>query len=406
MRELQKEIHERVIRRLDLSRETSDTELREVIREEICIAGRKQYLSLPQRLELERKVFASLRRFDVLEDLLEDDEITEIMVNGPDRIFIERAGKLEETDLAFLSAEKLDDVIQKIAGENNRIANAAHPIMDARLADGSRVNIVLPPVAVDHSVITIRKFPKEPITMETLLEWGSLSEELAVFLKTVVRAGYNIFVSGGTGSGKTTFLNAMAEFIPEGERVITIEEAAELQLLGVRNLIRLEVREATMEGKLEVTIRDLLRTSLRMRPDRIIVGECRGAEALEMLQAFNTGHDGSFSTGHANSAEDMMARLETMVLMSGEMPLPAVRSQIASGVDLVVHLGRMRDRTRKVLEIAEVVGIRQGEVCLETLYEFAEEGGEREVRGHWEQRHCLRDQRKLKRAGLSLEGGP
>lgn len=403
MRELQKQIHEQVIRRLDLSREMSDAELKDLIREEICLAGRMRYLSIAQRVELERKVFASLRKLDVLEDLLEDEEITEIMINGPDQIFIEKRGRLEETDLSFISGEKLNDVIQKIAGENNKIVNASHPIIDTKLSDGSRVNIVLPPIAVDHSVITIRKFPQSGITMQKLLEWNSLSEELVDFIATVVRAGYNIFVSGGTGSGKTTFLNAMAEFIPEGERVITIEDSAELQLRGVNNLVRLEVREATMEGKLEVTIRDLVRTSLRMRPDRIIVGECRGEEALEMLQAFNTGHDGSFSTGHANSARDMMARLETMVLMAGEMSLATVRSQIASGVDLIIHLGRLRDRSRKVLEIVEVTGMNRGELCLDTLYEFVEDTEGRKVEGHWERKHLLKDQRKLERAGLALK---
>jgi pilus assembly protein CpaF len=291
-------------------------------------------------------------------------------------------------------------VIQKIVSANNKMVNESHPIVDTKLEDGTRINIVLPPVAVDHSILSIRKFPKKQITMETLIQWQSISEELVDFIRKLVIAGYNIFVSGGTGSGKTTFLNAMAQYIPGDERIVTIEDSAELQLLDVENLVRLEAREATMEGKLQVTIRDLVRASLRMRPDRIIVGECRGQEAVEMLQAFNTGHDGSFSTGHANSAEDMLARLETMALTAGEIPITAIRSQIASGVDIIVHLGRLRDRTRKVLQIVEILGMQQGEIQIQTLYEFVEDGKEAKVQGHWEKRNELQHKDKMIRAGI------
>jgi pilus assembly protein CpaF len=371
-----------------------------LIQEEICVLGREQYLTIPKRLELQKNIFHSLRKLDVLEDLLADETITEIMINGPDTIFIEREGRLIKTDLAFSSKEKLEDVIQKIVSANNKMVNESHPIVDTKLEDGTRINIVLPPVAVDHSILSIRKFPKKQITMETLLRWQSISEELVDFIRKLVIAGYNIFVSGGTGSGKTTFLNAMAQYIPGDERIVTIEDSAELQLLDVENLVRLEAREATMEGKLQVTIRDLVRASLRMRPDRIIVGECRGQEAVEMLQAFNTGHDGSFSTGHANSAEDMLARLETMALTAGEIPITAIRSQIASGVDIIVHLGRLRDRTRKVLQIVEILGMQQGEIQIQTLYEFVEDGKEAKVQGHWEKRNELRHKDKMIRAGI------
>lgn len=286
MESVKKRIQEEILQELDMTREVSDEELLTVIQQKICDIGQKAYLSVAQRMELQRKIFYGLRRLDVLEDLLADETITEIMVNGPDTIFVERAGHVERTELAFSSAEKLEDVIQRIVASNNKMANTSHPIVDTRLADGSRINIVLPPIALDHSVLSIRKFPKEWITMEKLVEWQALSQEVMAFIKEVVQCGYNIFVSGGTGSGKTTFINAMSEFIPVEERVITIEDSAELQMRSVANLVRLEAREATMEGKLEVSIRDLVKTSLRMRPDRIVVGECRGVEAIEMLQAF------------------------------------------------------------------------------------------------------------------------
>ncbi|MDD6195049.1 MAG: CpaF family protein [Lachnospiraceae bacterium] len=399
MEPLHETIRKTVLRRMDLSRDLSDEEILSMIMEEICTLGKERFFSLQERMEIQRKVFHSLRKLDVLQDLLEDDTISEIMVNGPDCIFVEREGQVYKTEHTFSSGEKLEDVVQKIVAANNKVVNAAHPIVDTKLSDGSRINIVLPPVALDHCILSIRKFPKKHITMDTLVQWKTLSEEVAEFVGNLVRAHYNIVVSGATSSGKTTFLNAMAEFIPGDERVVTIEDSAELQLLGVENLVRLEAREATMEGKLEITIRDLVRTALRMRPDRIIVGECRGKEALEVLQSFGTGHDGSFSTGHANSAKDMISRLETMALMAGEMPLMAIRSQIASGVDIIIHLGRLRDKSRKLLQIMEVEGIRDGEVSLRTIYEYREHMGE-EGDGTWVKKDELLHQEKMKRAGL------
>ncbi|MBQ5386155.1 MAG: CpaF family protein, partial [Lachnospiraceae bacterium] len=317
-----------------------------------------------------------LRKLDVLQDLLEEEDITEIMINGPDDIFVERYGELQRVDKHFSSEEKLADVIQQIVSATNRTVNTSSPIVDTRLSDGSRVNIVLSPIAIDHSILSIRKFPKHPINMDRLLALGSLSPEVAEFLGILVRARYNIFLSGGTGSGKTTFLNALTEFIPPSERVITIEDSAELQLIGIENLVRMEARNANLEGKLEVPIRDLVKTSLRLRPDRIIIGECRGAETLDMLQANNTGHSGTFSTGHANSCVDMLSRMETMVLMAMNLPLVAVRQMIASGIDIIIQLGRLPDRSRKMLEIAEVEGIVDGEIRLHTLYEYQREGGQ------------------------------
>ncbi len=389
MNELDEKIRKAVLRGMDLTRDVTDEEILDRIREEICILGSRQHLSLEDRMNLQRRVFHSLRRLDVLEDLLSDESITEVMVNGYNNIFIERSGKIVETNLAFASEEKLEDVVQKIVGATNKVANATHPIVDTKLADGTRVNIVLPPIAVDGGVLSIRKFPKDHITMQHLLSWGSVSQEIVDFVKALVRARYNIFVSGSTSSGKTTFLNAMAEFVPEDERIITVEDSAELQLLNVKNLVRLEAREATLEGKLEITIRDLMKTTLRMRPDRIIVGECRGKEALEVLQAFGTGHDGSFSTGHANSAKDMLSRLETMALMAGEMPLAAIRAQIVSGVDIIIHLGRLRDRTRKLLQIMEVMGMKDGEIVLQPIYEFDQKDGK------WIKRNELFHREKL-----------
>ncbi len=399
---LEEDVRTYVLQRVDLSRDVSDAELLEMIQNRICTLSEEIHLTIERRLEIQRRVFHSLRKLDVLEDLLADKAITEIMINGPDHIFIEKHGKVYESGYHFTSREKLEDVIQKIAGANNKMANETHPIIDTRLPDGSRVNIVLPPIAVDYPVISIRKFPDDYITMAKLMEYESLSQEVNDFICKLVQAGYNIFVSGGTGSGKTTFLNAMAEYIPLDERVVTIEDSAELNLVSIQNLVRLEARDATMEGKYEISIRELLRASLRMRPDRIIVGECRGAEALEMLQAFNTGHDGSFSTGHANSARDMVSRLETMVLMSGEIPIVSVRSQIASAVDIIIHLGRLRDKSRKLLEISEVTGLRNNEVQLSTLYKFRETSYDGRISGVWERIENLKNTEKLQRAGIKL----
>ena len=390
-------IRERVLAELDLTENLSDVQILEEIRREICLEGKRCALSYDRRKELERHIFHSLRRLDILQDFLEDEDITEIMVNGPSCIFLERQGRIERSKRQFYSAEKLQDVIQQIASTQNQIISETNPILDTRIPEfGARVNIVMSPIAIGSPVLTIRKFPREPITMERLLEYGSLSVEMEEFLRDAVYAGYNIFISGETSSGKTTFLNALTEFIPSDARVITIEDSAELQVRGIENLVRMESRNKTMEGKLEVTIRDLVKSSLRMRPDRIIVGECRGGEALEMLSAMNTGHDGSLSTGHANSAKDMISRLETMCLMAMALPIPAVRQQIASAIDLFVHLGRLRDRKRRVLEIAEVVGMENGEVKLHSLYEY--EGGEK----GWRQVGRLERLQKMERAGIDL----
>jgi len=318
-------------------------------------------------------VFSSVRGLDVLQELIDDREITEIMVNGTDDIFIERAGRITRFDGCFESMEKLEDVVQKIAAGSNRIINEASPVVDARLPDGSRVNMILKPVAINGPVITIRKFPQEVMTVARLIEIGSLHEEAAALLQRLVASGYNIFVSGGTGSGKTTFLNALSEFIPKDERVITIEDSAELQIKGVPNLVSLEVRNANVEGRNEISIRDLIKASLRMRPDRIVVGEVRDAACIDMLQAMNTGHSG-MSTGHANSAADMLSRMETLTLLGADIPLPAVRRQIASAIDIIIQLGRFRDKSRRVVEITEVSGYDNGEIILNSLYRFTEEG--------------------------------
>ena len=378
-----------------------DEELQEMIDAAVAGEAERSYLPLKSRLRLKKELFDSFRRLDILQELVDDPDITEIMVNGKDHIFIEKKGRLSRWDKAFDSAEQLEDLIQQIVSRVNRTVNLSSPIADARLEDGSRVHVVLAPVAVDGPVLTIRKFP-EPVTMDKLIRLGSISREAAVFLRTAVRAGYNIFVSGGTGSGKTTFLNALSEFIPEDERVITIEDSAELQIRHVPNLVRLETRVENRDGSREISMRDLIRASLRMRPDRILVGEVRGAEALEMLQAMNTGHDGSVSTGHGNSPRDMVTRLETMVLMAADLPLAAVRNQIASTLELMVHLGRMRDKSRKVLEIAEVIGCENGEVRLEPLFTFREkQARDRQwVEGSLEKVGELRNREKLRAGGF------
>ena len=399
---LRARLRSRVQDRLDLSRELTDEEVQALIDEEIMACSRSSYLLLEEKLRMQKELFHAMRRLDILQELIEDPEVTEIMVNGPDHIFIEKKGRIFRWERRFSTRIQLEDVVQQIVSFCNRSVTKASPIADARLADGSRVNIVLDPVALNGPVITIRRFPEEPVRIAQLVSWGSLTEEAVEFLKAAVQAGYNIFVSGGTGSGKTTFLNALSEFIPETARVITIEDNAELQLDRVRNLVTLEARGANLEGEREITIRDLIRTALRMRPDRIIVGEVRGAEAIDMLQAMNTGHDGSLSTGHANSPRDMLNRLETMVLMGMELPLMAIRRQISSGVDLIVHLGRLRDGSRRVLEIVETDGIREGEICLHTLFEFQEDVGEDrlKVRGSLRKRDGLFHEEKMRAAGI------
>lgn len=389
-----------VLERMDVSRDLSDEELWALIDETIAEQSTDRP-ALRAREAAREQVFHSLRGLDVLQELVEDPQITEIMVNGYQHIFYEKKGQLLAWDKQFSSREKLEDVIQSIVAAGNRMVNEAAPIVDTRLSDGSRVNIVLSPVAIDGSVITIRKFPEKPMQMEDLLALGSLSEEIADVLRQLVQAGYNLFVSGGTGSGKTTFLNALSGYIPSGERVITIEDSAELQLNGIPNLVRLETRMANLEQVAEIPIRELIRTALRMRPDRILVGECRGAEALDMLQAMNTGHDGSLSTGHANSCRDMLRRLETMVLMGMELPVSAIRGQIASGIDVLIHLGRLRDRTRKVLDIMEIDGMEQGEIRLRPLYHFVETGEcAGLITGEWQRQGTLLHREKLVAAGL------
>lgn len=355
-----------------MSGDITDVALKQVIGECVQEESGLYMISIRQKEELEESVFNAIRRLDVLQELLEDDTITEIMINGKDDIFLERNGHITKWDKSFENEERLEDIAQKIASLSNKIVNILSPIADTRLEDGSRVSIVLPPVALNGPIITIRKFYKDALTMEKLIETGSLTQEAADFLKMAVKSKYNIFISGGTGSGKTTFLNALSEFIDNDERVITIEDAAELQINHVKNLVRLEARDANIEGKNEVTIRDLIRASLRMRPDRIIVGEVRGKETLDMVQAMSTGHDGSLSTGHGNSPKDMMTRLETMILMGIDMPVAAIRQQLTSAIDIIIHLGRLRDKTRRVLQIAEVVGVSRGEVKFNKLFEFAE----------------------------------
>ncbi len=385
-----------------MSQEIIDEKVLELIDQSLLEHPDIGYVSLEGRIRLRKELFNAVRRMDVLSDLLEDDSITEIMINGYDQIFVEKDGRIQSFSQSFESEDRLASIIQQIVAGCNRLVNEAVPIVDARLPDGSRVNVVLPPVALDGPTMTIRKFPKEKMTMERLIELGALDEETAGFLKLLVKARYNIFVSGGTGAGKTTFLNALSDYIPKTERIITIEDSAELQLRDVENLVRMETRNSNVEGENAITIRDLIKASLRMRPDRVIVGEVRDSAAIDMLTAMNTGHDGSLSTGHANSAYDMITRLESMVLMGIELPMEAVRRQIASAVDIIIHLGRLRDGSRKVTEICEVTGIENGQVQLTSLYEFEEqaEKGRKTVQGYLKKKAALQNKEKLKRAGL------
>lgn len=368
------EIQEVILQKLDINSSISDQTILSLIEESVLRFAHTVYLSMDEKKEVIQRTFYAIRKLDVLQEILEDQEITEIMVNGPDQIFIEKQGRLEPYPKKFLSKEKLEDVIQQIVGKVNRTVNESSPIVDVRLQDGSRVNVVLPPVAINGPIVTIRKFPADPITMEYLVSIQSITMQAAEFLKKLVQAKYNIFISGGTGSGKTTFLNALSAYIPKEERIITIEDSAELQIQNIPNLVRLEVRNANLEGKNEVTIRDLIRSALRMRPDRIILGEVRDAAAYDLLSVMNTGHDGSLSTGHANSPNDMLKRLEALVLTAVDIPLLAVRSQIASAIDIVVQLGRLRDRSRKVLEIDEMIGMDGTEIIMRPLYCFKEQG--------------------------------
>ena len=384
LEKIQQEIQEELLRELEQGVSFSDEQMQDEIEIRVLKRGQMEYLTIEEKMELVKKIFNSVRRLDVLQELLEDPDITEIMINGPDHIFIEKGGRLLDSGKKFPSQAKREDVIQQIVSKVNRVVNEASPIVDVRLLDGSRVNVVLPPVALDGPVMTIRRFPENPFDMDKLLELGSITEEAAVFLRTLVEARYNIFISGGTGSGKTTFLNALSNYIPSTERIVTIEDSAELQIQNIANLVRLETRNANLEGKNEITVRDLVRSALRQRPDRIIIGEIRDAAVIELLSAMNTGHDGSISTGHANSPVDMLRRLETLVLTGMDIPLQAVRSQIASAIEIVVQLGRLRDKSRKVLEIDEVCGIEDGEIVLRPLYKFQETKGssKEHVKGH------------------------
>lgn len=401
---LQKEIYQTVMDRMDYNKDLTDVEIAGLIDDVIVEFNKVQTIQIEERGKLKKEIFYAIRKLDVLQQFIENPDITEIMVNGKDHIFIEKNGSLFETDAKLFSEEKLSNLITQIVSKCNRRVNESSPIVDARLEDGSRVNVVMSPISIDGSVLTIRKFPKNPITMDKLIEIGSISKEAAAFLKTLVVSGYNIFISGGTGSGKTTFLNALSGYIPNEERIITIEDSAELQLLDAPNLVRLETRNQNAEGCAEITIRDLIKTSLRMRPDRIIVGEIRGSEAVDLLQCLNTGHDGSMSTGHSNSAKDMLSRLETMVLMGMDLPLDAVRRQIASGIDILVHLGRMRDKSRKVLQIVEVSGCINGEIILNTLFEYEEMGENEEgkIMGRLCKKAELSCKEKLMAAGFTI----
>lgn len=368
------ELKKEIISRIDVTKEISDEQVYEIIDKVIYESVRREYINIAVRLKLRRDIFNSLRRLDVLQDLIEDQSITEIMVNGPDRIFYEKNGRLYLSERRFESAEKLEDIIQQIASGVNRTVNEAKPIVDARLSDGSRVNIVLPPVSLEGAVVTIRKFSRDIMSMDKLVELGSVSKEAAEFLRRLVEGHYNIICSGGTGCGKSTMLNALSGFIHREERVITIEDSAELIMDHLPNLVRLEARNANLEGKNEITIRNLIKTALRMRPDRIIVGEVRGKEAIDMLQSLNTGHCG-MSTGHANSPKDILSRLETMVLLEENIPLPAIRNQIASAVDIIIGISRMKDGSRKVTEICEIEGVFEGEIILNRIFEYAPDTG-------------------------------
>ena len=394
-RETFQAIRDLLMEKLDMSREMTDKEILDEIDQLILNRMRDSYISLNEKLQLRQELFYSVRKLDVLQELIEDETVTEIMVNGPDAIFVERGGRLGKWDKSFTSREKLEDVIQQIAGRCNRVINESMPIVDARLENGARVNAVISPVALNGPILTIRRFPDTPITMDRLIALGSLTCECARFLKALVRARYSIVIGGGTGSGKTTFLGALSDYIPEDERIITIEDNAELKIQGVENLVRLEAKMANMEGTVSVSIRDLIKTALRMRPDRIVVGEVRGGEAVDMLQALNTGHEGSLSTAHANSARDMLSRLETMTLMGVDLPLEAIRRQIASGVDILIHLGRMRDKTRKVLEITEVCGYEKNEIITRTLFRREEDLGLVQISE-------LFNREKLTRAGVEI----
>ena len=403
---LKRSLRQEIISSIDYSRDISDEEMYGLVDQRLSERLRHLAVSVEDRKRLRMQIFNSIRKLDVLQQLVDDPQVTEIMVNGTDNIFIEKNGSLSRFNGRFESGEKLEDVIQQIVASCNRVVNQSQPIVDARLSNGSRVNIVLDPVALNGPIITIRRFPDKPIDIERLVSLGSISPYLCEYLGILVKSGYNIFISGGTGSGKTTFLNALSDFIPKDLRVLTIEDSAELQIMGVPNLVRLEARNANVEGCAPITIRDLIKSSLRMRPDWVIVGEVRGGECVDMLQAMNTGHI-SMSTGHANSAYDMLYRLETMSLMGmGELPLTAVRGQIAAGIDIIVHLGRLRDRSRKVLEISEVEKELDGagRIRLNPLFRFVEDtnNSKEKIKGEWRKLGEIKNTEKLVAAGFEL----
>ena len=372
MASLRRRLQQKLMEEIESRKSVSDEELWELIDRAVLEAGQAEYIPLKEKKDLRVRLFDSFRRLGILQELIDDRQVTEIMVNGHEKVFIERGGRTMLWEKSFDSREQLEDMIQQIVGRVNRMVNVSNPVVDARLEDGSRVHVVLPPIALDGPAVTIRKFP-EPITMEKLIGYGSITEEAAGFLRILVQSGYNIFISGGTNSGKSTFLNALSAFIPQEERVITIEDSAELKIQQVDNLVRMEARNANSEGEGQVTIRDLIRAALRMNPSRIIVGEVRSGEAFDLLTAFNTGHSG-MGTGHANSPQDMLSRLESMVLMAADLPLPAIRTQICAAIDILVHLGRLRDRSRRVLAIAEIAGMDRGEIWLNPLFAFREKG--------------------------------
>lgn len=400
------EIKRYVTENLPLSK-MEDAELEEKIEEIVAQKLQGMYCSIDQRVSIVQQVYSSIRGFGLLDSIISDDTITEVMINGPENVFIEQNGRLFKLDKQFESQRRLEDIIQRIVGLAGREVNQANPICDTRLPDGSRVNVVLPPIALCGPTLTIRKFSKTPMTIEKLIQYGSITQEIADKLQLLVKAKYNIFISGGTGSGKTTFLNALSNYIPKDERVITIEDSAELQITGVENLVSLETRNANASGAGQITIRDLIKSSLRMRPERIVVGEVRGGEALDMLQAMNTGHDGSLSTGHANSTQDMLSRLETMVLQGAAgLPLEAIRQQIASAVDIIIHLSRLRDKSRKTMEICEVVGYENGEIILNPLYVFEEDENStlEQVSGSLNRtKNPMKNDFKLRLAGVKTE---
>lgn len=397
-------IRAKILEELEYLGEVSDDKVEEMIAEEISVYGKINYISINERIMIGKQIYHSLRKLDILQDLIDNPNVTEIMVNGSQSIFIEKSGRLYKINQQFESQEKLKHIIQQIVAKCNRVVNESSPIVDARLYNGSRVNVVLNPVAINGPILTIRRFPEKPLEISKLVEIGSLTEESSMFLKKLVIAGYNIIISGGTGSGKTTFLNALSSFIPKDERIITIEDSAELQIQGIDNLVRLETKNANVENCKPITIRDLIKTSLRMRPTRIIVGEVRGGEAMDMIcSAMNCGHDGSMSTVHANSAVDTLSRLETMILMAVELPIYAIRRQICSGVDIIIHLGRLRDKTRKVLEISEISGITDNEIVINTIYRFIEANDKekKEVKGSLVKIGELMHKEKLKAAGIA-----